>query len=260
MDQKTCTKCGTVFVTVNCPPCAKERNALYKARHEHEEVSEEKREKARKYKAEYYQKNKDRLGEQARAYSKKNKEEITAKKAAWHKEKMLDPVYAEKHRERHRGYWESNKNDPAHKEMRSASFRRFYEENKEGLQARGRAYHAANKEKSNEYSRQYAASDPERQYLRKRRYRQENQDKCNASSGRYRAARLQSVPGWVDEFAVSEIYRTASLMGLEVDHIVPLRSPLVCGLHWEGNMQVIPRLENLRKNNYRWPDMPNKEV
>jgi 5-methylcytosine-specific restriction endonuclease McrA len=42
----------------------------------------------------------------------------------------------------------------------------------------------------------------------------------------------------------------------EVDHIVPLKSPLVCGLHVEHNLQVIPATQNRRKHNRVWPDMP----
>jgi hypothetical protein len=34
-----------------------------------------------------------------------------------------------------------------------------------------------------------------------------------------------------------------------VDHIIPLRHPLVCGLHNEHNLRVITAEENMRKRN-----------
>jgi len=41
-----------------------------------------------------------------------------------------------------------------------------------------------------------------------------------------------------------------------VDHIVPLSSPKVCGLHCSANLQVIPKHVNDSKGNAWWPDMP----
>lgn len=42
-----------------------------------------------------------------------------------------------------------------------------------------------------------------------------------------------------------------------VDHIVPIKSPIVCGLHCEANLQILPEAENIRKGNRHWPDMPS---
>jgi hypothetical protein len=41
-----------------------------------------------------------------------------------------------------------------------------------------------------------------------------------------------------------------------VDHVVPLKSKLVCGLHVPANMQILPGADNSAKGNRYWPDMP----
>lgn len=69
-------------------------------------------------------------------------------------------------------------------------------------------------------------------------------------------------PKWADTSRIFEIYRfrdtLSEITGIEhhVDHIVPLTSKLVCGLHNEFNLQVLPGVENLKKHNRHWPDMP----
>lgn len=55
---------------------------------------------------------------------------------------------------------------------------------------------------------------------------------------------------------VRQVYSEAG-PGDEVDHIVPLRSELVCGLHVPWNLQAVPRHENQSKKNLYWPDCPD---
>ncbi len=47
--------------------------------------------------------------------------------------------------------------------------------------------------------------------------------------------------------------------GCDIDHIVPLKSKIVCGLHCLENLQYLPSAENQAKKNYFWPDMPKPE-
>ena len=83
-----------------------------------------------------------------------------------------------------------------------------------------------------------------------------------AAKAKRRGYELRSVPRWADPKLIEEIYKecrkVTRLLGIEyhVDHIVPLRSSLVCGLHWEKNLQIIPGKDNIKKSNLTWPDMP----
>lgn len=65
-----------------------------------------------------------------------------------------------------------------------------------------------------------------------------------------------ATPAWANKYKIAEIYKEAAIKGKEVDHIVPLVSHLVCGLHCEANLQLLSVSENRRKSNRRWPDMP----
>ena len=105
----------------------------------------------------------------------------------------------------------------------------------------------------------------ERKRLYGIRWRNENPDKHCAKEGKRRAYKLQATPAWANDFFIKEAYHLASLrtklLGFRwhVDHIIPLKSHIVCGLHWERNLQVIPFLDNLSKGNRHWTDMPSIE-
>ena len=71
------------------------------------------------------------------------------------------------------------------------------------------------------------------------------------------ASKLKATPRWANLRQIADIYEQARFIaGSHVDHIVPLRHPLVCGLHVEHNLRVIPARENCSKQNRYWPDMP----
>ena len=60
---------------------------------------------------------------------------------------------------------------------------------------------------------------------------------------------LAYVP-WADRKKIAEIYAQGRLRGLHVDHIVPLKHPLVCGLHCEFNLQLLAPEVNIAKRNH----------
>lgn len=73
---------------------------------------------------------------------------------------------------------------------------------------------------------------------------------------------LSAMPKWASAEAICRVYEDARELtkktGVphQVDHIVPLRSALVSGLHVEFNLRPMPKAENNRKGNRHWPDMP----
>jgi hypothetical protein len=63
---------------------------------------------------------------------------------------------------------------------------------------------------------------------------------------RRQAKKLKATPKWASREAMQAFYRMAvelTEMGVphDVDHIIPLQHKLVCGLHCEANLQVLPR-------------------
>ena len=112
------------------------------------------------------------------------------------------------------------------------------------------------------YNAKWSAAHPEQVKIAKQRERQNNIVAYNARSAARRASKVRATPAWANQFFIKEAYALAQLRtkatGIEwhVDHVVPLKSKLVCGLHVEHNLQVIPATVNMSKNNRYWPDMP----
>jgi len=71
-------------------------------------------------------------------------------------------------------------------------------------------------------------------------------------------------PEWIaDDKRFSEIYKLRELMNKEagesiyaVDHIVPICSDIVCGLHVPWNLEIITVKTNNLKSNKWWPNHP----
>lgn len=61
--------------------------------------------------------------------------------------------------------------------------------------------------------------------------------------------RQAQVP-WADMKKIAKIYQDAKEQGMHVDHIIPLKHPLVCGLHCEFNLQLLTPEANMAKRNY----------
>ena len=78
--------------------------------------------------------------------------------------------------------------------------------------------------------------------------------------GRIRTANRRSkvknaIPKWSKLEDIEFFYKNCP-EGHHVDHIVPLQSKIVCGLHCVDNFMYLSPFENMSKGNRVWPDMP----
>ena len=125
-------------------------------------------------------------------------------------------------------------------EASKAAGKRYYEKNKEAVKARA---NARPKSEVTQYKRKYKESNPELYKaltsVRKRRHR-------------------NATPKWLtaeQKLTIRNLYLQAMQLTkitgerYVVDHIVPLISDEVCGLHVPWNLRVITQEENLKKSN-----------
>lgn len=143
---------------------------------------------------------------------------------------------------------------------------KYYQENKplirEYQERRAKTARVREKERLRSLAR--FLSDPEKVRHAKRTWKKNNPAKSCADVAMRRAAKLRATPKWANPFFIEEIYdlarRRTESTGIRwhVDHIVPLRSKSVCGLHVEHNLRVITEIENASKGNLFWPDMPQE--
>ena len=142
------------------------------------------------------------------------------------------------------------------------SKRAWYAANRDRSIAKSRLWAAQNRYLARARTRAWAASNPERKKLSDRRWAENNPDKVLANINKRRAIKMTAMPAWADDRMIKEVYRLAKertkQTGIKhhVDHVIPLNSPLVCGLHNEFNLAIVSAKENLKKGNRFWPDMP----
>lgn len=178
---------------------------------------------------------KEKRKEEARKYYLKHKEKVKAKARE----------YYHANREKIQAYREENKDHRLEKK------KEYYDKNSEKIAAYGKTYRESNSERITSYKKNYMAG-----------YYAENRSEFIARNKGRQSAQLAATPMWADSEKIKEFYFAADFLGMvtgewyHVDHIVPLRSKHVCGLHTGSNLQVILASDNLRKGNWRWPDMP----
>jgi 5-methylcytosine-specific restriction endonuclease McrA len=134
---------------------------------------------------------------------------------------------------------ERRKNKPK-TEAAKAAGKRYYERNREAVIARS------------------AARPPEEKRRNRAEYKDRNVDVVRADTSVRKRRHREATPKWLtaeQKLAMRQLYIQARKLTeltkdrYVVDHIVPLRSHEVCGLHVPWNLRVITQEENLKKSN-----------
>lgn len=191
-------------------------------------------------------------------WSKENKGSIAASARARRKK---DP-------EKYRAYQREFKTDQYAKNPEK--FRALSKANRAKDPAKTNAVSAASRAKKPEHTAQYQADYYERHKARiklnvKQRaelLREELKPANCERVMRRNARKILASPAWANVSAMKAVYVRAAELTKEtgikhhVDHVVPLQSRKVCGLHVENNLQILTAKQNQEKSNKWWPDSP----
>lgn len=141
-------------------------------------------------------------------------------------------------------------------EKSCARVRDYYKRNRRERLKYYSDYARKNKDKRSNYQSSWYKENRELE-IKKALLRKKENPALNAKrSNEYRARKIKAVPRWFESELVAKVYEKARFNSMHVDHIVPLKSNLVCGLHCWHNLQLIDSSHNASKGNRYWPDMP----
>jgi hypothetical protein len=236
----------------------------------------------RKWARSYRDKNRSRIRDWDRAYLEKNREKINARrrelakikressepkrkkdfvpKYATREEQLAE--YAKRRREDRRNNpdkyrkWDETARKRKRKKLIENPLRLKAQQEKD--RKRVAADRARNPKLTIRKRRQYKEKNKEKIKIQARAYRQQNKEKLSVNTWERLAKKKLATVGWYasEKDLIQTVFAKAAQYGWEVDHIVPIRSKIVCGLHTWANLQLLEATLNRRKSNRKWPDMP----
>jgi len=159
-------------------------------------------------------------------------------------------------------------------ECRKQARKVYYEINKEKERATNKKWKEKNKTKVKKHDKDWYKNNKAKAQLDRKKWYVKNKNKVIARSNEWnknhpverrirvakrRALRKHAMPLWANHNEIKKIYvqcmyltKTTGVKH-EVDHIYPLQSKYMCGLHVETNLQILTAEENKTKGNRIWP-------
>ena len=127
--------------------------------------------------------------------------------------------------------------------------RRDYKNNRLKRRITANAWVDRNREKIMEANRKWQDANKEKYLNSIRNWNIANPGIVLSYKAARRARKIKATPIWADHNLIKDIYAEAVYQGMHVDHAIPLKHKLVCGLHVEHNLQLLTASENLKKHN-----------
>lgn len=189
-------------------------------------------------------------------YREKNREEIRRKD----KEKYHSDIDAG--RARKRKYYKPHPLAVLSEEERKTRFQasqiKYRRANREKINKKTALWYQNNKKRKQKQVKAWTNRNLDRVRAKGRRYKKNNRGKLAQRQAIRRAMLNQATPSWawIEIEQIQSLYLKAAKLGQHVDHIVPLKSKIVCGLHCMENLRILPAKQNIQKSNRFWPDMP----
>ncbi|MBE9178688.1 hypothetical protein IQ268_08960 [Oculatella sp. LEGE 06141] len=247
MDLKQCNKCKQ-FLALNCfTNDRSKKDGL--------------RTICRTCHADWRQSNPDKVKAQKKRNYLRHREEKLEKSIHYYRENCEARLQYEKmryQRDREKRLAAVRDYNQRNREKRKTQARNYYQRNRATFLFKRSLYRVENAEAVRASNRKYRLKNRDRIAAWMKQYVQDSRSRIHRlSKTRYNTFR-QSIPGWADFEAIQAVYIAAAQqrsMGFEVhvDHIDPLVSPLICGMHVHSNLQIIEAQQNQQKSNYFVP-------
>lgn len=111
------------------------------------------------------------------------------------------------------------------------------------------------KQRAVERAKAFKKADPEKSRINSLLWHKKYPAKSAFISKTYQARKRKAVPSWANLDRIEALYSLAAMFTSNtgekwhVDHIIPIKNDLVCGLHVYENLRVVPATVNLQKSN-----------
>lgn len=209
----------------------------------------------------YYESNKELLSEKARKYYIENKQHHVATQKEWldaNKEKVS--LYSKKYREENRELQKIRvkKCYEQKKDLYLDNAKKWREANKDRVITNNKIWYQKNSERQKTNIKNWELKNKDYAMSCRKKWRDANRGLCREKTARYRSKKNLATPVWISDdqiLAIKSIYKKAveleKLDGVKrgVDHIHPINSKYICGMHLPNNLQILTASQNSIKYN-----------